>query len=177
MKSKILRRNAAYQNQVEQLLDKLTATDDSVLNMSAMDGGWSVIQVIHHLLFTEELSLAYVKKKLSFKPKLEKAGPDSWLRAQVLKFYLWAPFKFKAPDAVGDISLPGFTSLADTRSRWLKIRKEWTEFLEQLPPELEDKAVYRHPLAGRFGWLGMIVFYRHHFSRHLKQIQRTLGKN
>lgn len=176
MKSKILKRNAIYQEQVEALLNELAQTDDTVLNMSALDGGWSAIQVAHHLILTEELSLQYVKKKLSFNPKLEKAGPDSWVRLQVLKLYLGAPFKFKAPDAVGDQSLPGFTSLADTRARWLKIRQDWADFLEQLPTELLDKAVYRHPFAGRFGWPGMLIFFRHHFNRHRKQIHRTLGQ-
>ncbi|MBK8967859.1 MAG: DinB family protein [Lewinellaceae bacterium] len=175
MKSKILRRNAAYQKQVEALLERLAASDDSVLNMSAMDGGWSAIQTAHHLILTEELSLKYVQKKLSFQPKLEVPGPDSWFRSNLLALYLYLPFKFKAPDAVGDQSLPGFTSLADTRARWLKIRQDWTDFLEQLPGDLVDKSVYRHPFAGRFGWPGMLRFFQNHFTRHQKQIFRTLG--
>lgn len=176
MKSKILRRNTTYQKQVDQLLEELASTDDTVLNMSALDGGWSAIQTMHHLILTEELSMAYVKKKLSFNPKLEVPGPEAWFREQILKFYLWAPFKFKAPEMVGDTNLPGFTSFADTRKRWEKIREEWTEFLQQLPDELVDKAVYRHPFAGRFGWLGMLTFFRKHFARHRKQIHRSLGK-
>jgi len=175
MKSKILRRNAAYQKQVVALLDQLAANDDTILNMTALDGGWSAIQTAHHLILTEELSLRYVQKKLSFQPKLEKAGPDSWLRSQLLALYLFLPIKFKAPDAVGDQSLPGFTALADTRSRWLNARQAWTTFLEQLPDDLLDKAVYRHPFAGRFGWLGMLRFFRNHFDRHKKQIYRTTG--
>ncbi|MBL7775444.1 MAG: DinB family protein, partial [Saprospiraceae bacterium] len=132
---------------------------------------------MHHLILSEELSMAYVKKKLGFNPKLEAAGPEAWLRLQLLKFYLWAPFKFKAPEMVGESQLPGFTSFADTRRRWLAIRQVWAEFFEQLPAELADKAVYRHPFAGRLSWLGAIGFFSSHFARHRKQIYRTLGQS
>lgn len=175
MKSKILKRNAAYQQQVEQLLAQLTDSDDTILNMAAMDGGWSAIQVVHHLILIEEFSLQYVRKKLSFNPKLEIPGPDSWVRLQLLKTYLKTSFKFKAPENVSDKNLPGFTSLAETKKRWLAIRQEWTKFLEDLPDDLLDKAVYKHPFAGRFGWLGMLKFFQYHFERHQKQIYRTMG--
>lgn len=131
---------------------------------------------MHHLILTEELSLQYVRKKLSFDPKLEKVDFSTMIKQLLLRFYLNVPIKFKAPDAVGDQSLPGFTTLADTRSRWMKVRQEWTQFLEQMPAELEDKAVYKHPLAGRLGWTGMLAFFQYHLERHEKQIRRTMGR-
>lgn len=176
MKTKLLRANANYQKMVEGLLDEYASCDDAVLNMSAIDGGWSVIQIMHHLILTEEISLRYVRKKLSFQPKLEPAGLNSWLKSVLLKIYLKVPLKFKAPDVVGEDQLPGFTSFKDTRNRWLGIRREWAGFLEQLPPELLDKTVYRHPLAGRLSWTGTLAFFRYHFERHKKQIERTMGQ-
>lgn len=62
MKSKILRYNDAYQKEVEQLLNELAAGNDATLNMAAIDGGWSALQTVHHLILTEELSLSYVQK-------------------------------------------------------------------------------------------------------------------
>ena len=176
MNTKVQRSTAVYQKMVEALLAEYASVDDAVLNMSAIDGGWSVIQIMHHLLLTEELSLRYVRKKLSFQPDLKPAGWEARLKSALLKFYLSVPFKFKAPDVVGEDNLPGFTSFTDTRNRWLNIRKEWTGFLDQLPPELLDKAVYRHPLAGRLSWTGSLAFFRYHFQRHKKQIERTLGQ-
>lgn len=175
MKAKIHQSNAHYQKLVESLFDELSATDDAVLNMSALDGGWSAIQVMHHLILTEELGLKYVRKKMSFSSKFEKTDIRSWFRTRALWFYLNTPFKFKAPEIVSEENLPGFTTLADTRTRWMNIRREWAEFLAQLPDDLLDKTVYRHPLAGRLGWLGMLDFYHYHFRRHRKQIRRTLG--
>ena len=175
MRSKILRLNASYQKKVEDLLQDLNSTDDAVLNMTALDGGWSPVQTMHHLILTEELSLGYVRKKLSFNPRLDKPGPGAWVSEQLLKLYLGLPFKFNAPPNVNDESLPGFTSLQDTRNRWLEIRKNWTDYLRDMPDDLLDKAVYKHPIAGRLGWTGMLRFYQHHFNRHRKQIFRALG--
>lgn len=176
MKSKILRLNSAYQKEVEQLLKELAASNDAILNMAAIDGGWSAIQTVHHLILVEEYALQYVEKKLSFNPTLPKTDFNTRLRSASLWFYLNLPFKFKAPTAVAEENLPGFTTFALSRERWLDIRQKWTVFLEQLPEELLDKAVYRHPFVGRLDWPGMLRFFRYHFERHRKQIWRTMGK-
>ncbi|MBK9337326.1 MAG: DinB family protein [Lewinellaceae bacterium] len=174
MKKKILEQNAAYHHQVEALLNALASTSDAVLNQKPADGGWSAIQVLHHLIVSEELSLRYVQKKLGFEPTLEKAGLAEWLRARTLWFYLNIPIKFKAPPMVGREHLPDFATLADTKARWMDIRQKWAAYIGQMPSDMAEKAVYRHPLAGRLSWSGMLTFFRCHFERHLKQIRRTL---
>lgn len=176
MKKNILKQNAAYQHQVESLLQELALHTDAALNKRPPNGGWSVVQVMHHLIISEEQSLRYARKKLSFDPKLSDAGPMEWLRARTLWFYLNVPIKFKAPPMVGDENLPAFVTAADTKTRWLKIRQDWTDYLEQMPAEIANKAVYRHPIAGRLSWLGMFTFFRTHLDRHLKQIRRTLRR-
>ena len=81
MHSKILQRNTEYQNKVEQLLARLAPLDEALLNRPAANGGWSAIQTVHHLILSEELSLGYVRKKLSFPAQLENAGLKTRLRA------------------------------------------------------------------------------------------------
>ena len=63
-----------YDAQVSAFMDQLAAYSDEQLNTKPADGGWSPIQVLHHLLLVEEGTLAYVRKKLSFNPTLEKTG-------------------------------------------------------------------------------------------------------
>lgn len=176
MKSKILKYNDAYQHDVDQLVEELGSSNDSILNMAAMDGGWSAIQTMHHLILVEELALQYVRKKLSFGADLPKVDFQARFRTAMLWFYLRLPVKFKAPAAVNEDKLPGFTTFAKTKERWENIRREWTEFLQQLPEELQDKTVYRHVFLGRLSWPGMLRFFHFHFQRHRKQIWRTLGR-
>lgn len=175
MKKKIQATNARYSAKVEDLLNQLAPLGDDLLNKKPADGGWSAIQTLHHLILVEENSMAYIHKKLSFHPKLEKAGIRSMLQSFLLQISLWSPFKFKAPKAAAAERIPDSALLADTRARWERIRHEWTVFLENMPVDLSEKAVYNHPIAGRLSWIQMINFMRAHFERHRGQVLRAVS--
>ncbi|MBK8558253.1 MAG: DinB family protein [Lewinellaceae bacterium] len=144
-----------------------------MLNHRPTDGGWSALQTIHHIIVSEELGLQYVRKKLHYSTDFQKAGWKSRWRAFQLWAYLNLPFKFKAPGVVAAEALPENSTFQATRERWLAIRQQWTHFFEEMDASLGDKAVYRHPLVGRLGWMEMQVFYREHLKRHLHQIRRA----
>ena len=150
---------------------------DEMLNRPPAPRKWSAVQVMHHLIISEELSLKYLKKKLSFNPTLKKADWKAKARKGVLKFYLGLPLKFKAPKGVNDAALPKFVSLEETMERWAKARKEMRDFLEQLPEDHLDKELYKHPFAGKLTLRGMLEFFQSHFRRHREQIIRTLGND
>jgi uncharacterized damage-inducible protein DinB len=173
-KRAILAQNERYTQQVNALLDLLAQHDEALLNRKPADGGWSAIQTLHHVLMAEEFALAYVKKKLGFNPTFEKVG----LRGAWRGFLVWAslnaPFKIKAPNAVGDDNLPKQASLADTRARWDAVRSAWSSFLAEMPDALADKMVYKHPAAGRLGWAQTFIFFREHLKRHRAQALRAL---
>ncbi len=173
MKSAILSKNAAYDAQIRQILETLSGYSDEQLNRKPANGGWSAIQTLHHLILSEELSLAYVRKKLSFNPVVDKVNIGTHWRSFLLNLYLGSPLKFKAPAVVGDANLPAYATLADTRAYWEKTRQMWTQYLTALPDDLLDKQVYKQPFAGRLGWLQTIGFFQMHFRRHRKQALRA----
>lgn len=173
-KSSLLARDARYGQKVNELLAEMEPLPDETLNRRPVNGGWSAIQTMHHLILTEELSMAYVKKKLSFNPDLEPMGFGARWRGFLLWLYLNTPFKFKAPKNVAEEQLPECSSLAETRARWQKARTEWAAFFAAMPDDMEKKAIYKHPRAGRLGWPQMMAFFETHFARHLKQIRRVL---
>ncbi|MEO6037984.1 MAG: DinB family protein, partial [Saprospiraceae bacterium] len=118
MKTAILRKYERYDQHVRSFLDALAQYPDEQLNRKPAGGGWSAMQVLHHLLLTEELSMAYIRKKLSYNPSLEKVGLGSHWRTFLLHAFLRSPVKFKAPAMIGDSNLPDFATLAETRARW-----------------------------------------------------------
>jgi uncharacterized damage-inducible protein DinB len=174
MKKEIIQRNAQYTRQVEQLMEEAVALGDERLNRKPADGGWSALQTMQHLILTEELSLAYINKKLGFQPELEPAGLGARWRGFLLWAYLSTPFKFKAPKNVGDDNLPEHAALADVRSRWQKVRADWAAFFDTMPDDMAGMAVYKHPRAGRLGWAQTLAFFETHFTRHRQQIRRAL---
>ncbi|NBC08058.1 MAG: hypothetical protein GVY26_12770 [Bacteroidetes bacterium] len=147
---------------------------DEQLNERPPDGGWSPLQVMHHLILAEGGSLGYVKKKLSFQPRLSKLGFGDRFRAFMLNFYLVLPFKFKAPKGVGDEALPERSTFEETQGEWLQVRAELRAYLEGLPEGHFSKSLYKHPFAGRMSLKGMLQFFGSHVERHAAQIDRSL---
>ncbi len=175
MKQSFLKILAKYRAQVEALLAELENVPAERLARKPADGGWSAIQTLQHLVLVEKASLAYVRKKLSFNPKLEKGGIRAWLGC----WKLWAIWTLKipmnAPDVVGAAEkLPNDASLADVRQNWQQSHADWQVFFETMPDELADKAVYKHPYAGRLGWGQMLDFLWMHLNRHKNQIWRAI---
>ncbi len=175
MKEKSLTAYTRYTENVERLLNELAPLGDDLLNRRPADQGWSAIQTLHHLILVEENSLAYIRKKLSFNPKLEKPGLGSWVRSLLLYLSLRSPIRFKAPKAAGYERLPVTATFTETKAQWQKIRNEWINFFEKMPAELAGKAAYKHPRAGRMSWLQMIDFFNTHFERHRKQALKAIS--
>lgn len=160
----------------QDLHDVLSIYPDESLNKPPAPGKWSAIQVMHHLILSEELSLKYLKKKWSFNPTLTKAGWKTNIRKGLLKFYLGLPFKFKAPKGVNDSALPDFVTLSETMERWAKARGEMRKFLAQVPEDQLNSEFYKHPVVGKLSLQGMLEFFQAHIHRHREQIILTLGE-
>ena len=176
MKEKILAANAAYEKKVIHLLEQISQLPEVVLNEKPADGGWSAFQIMHHLMLSEELSLAYVRKKLSFTSEFSRIGWRESLRSLMVQVYLYIPLKLKAPAIVGGNPevLPDKSDIKTVTADWINVRAQWADFLDKMPENLADKSVYKHILAGKIGWLHMILFFNAHFTRHLRQLRRIL---
>lgn len=174
-KQHLLRNHDEYTLRVNELFTEMNQYTDASLNRRPTDGGWSVIQIMHHLILSEELSLAYIRKKIGFNGPFERVTPWSHGRSLLLWLSLSAPIKFKAPAMISKEALPEQASLTETRDRWLKVRADWANFWQNMPDDLLDKAVYKHPRAGKLGWSGTLRFFDVHFKRHRAQMRRALA--
>lgn len=174
MRDLIINTHNNYRNQVKQLLTELETVPDALLNQNPVRGGWSAIQTMHHLIMSEEQSLVYVRKKMSFNPIFERADLGSRVRSFALWLMLSTPIKFRAPKFIAEAYLPANESLVNTRARWEAIQQEWASFFAELPAELLNKTVYKHPRAGRQTFGQMVRFFQWHFKRHRKQIMRAI---
>jgi hypothetical protein len=173
MNQKIKQQLAALDEDLRLLLTDLDGYSELKLNQKPSENGWTVFQVMHHLIRTEDLSLKYVQKKLSFNPDLPKAGLLAYARKLVLKNYIKYPFKVRAPASVGE-NLPDYSTFWEVAKIWKNQREELNAYLTQLPSELFDKEIYKHPMAGKMTLGAMVEFFHAHFKRHKKQIMRTL---
>lgn len=156
------------------LLTDLQQYSEATLNRKPTPNSWSVLQVLQHMMLVESASDKYVRKKLSYNPKLPKTNLGTAWRMLLLKSYNWLPIKLKAPSYVNENNFPADAVLAEIAEKWQEQRSGLRDFLAALPNDIFNKEVYKHPLVGRLSLLGMLQFYEGHFDRHQKQIKKLL---
>lgn len=155
------------------LLTRLSPHGDAALNHRPGQG-WSAAQVLFHVVTVEELSLRYVRKKMQAGAALPRAGWRARLRTAALQVVLASPLRMKAPAATAEV--PESQDLQACRQRWEEVRQGWSQLLQGLPPELLDRALYRHPFAGLVGIHDALRFLQAHLDHHARQIERTLAR-
>ena len=156
------------------LFERLGGLSDEVLNRRPPDDGWSVIQVVAHLSLAEELSVRYLAKKLAEGgADAPRAGFGSAFRSGLLTLALRSPLRFKAPTRSTDV--PERATFSEVAAHWDTVRSSLLATVEAVPPEVADRAIFKHPRAGRINLDQALSFMEEHFDHHLRQIDRVLA--
>ena len=169
--------SAELQKQFERLEDQRAALfssveglDEGALNQPPAEGKWSIIQVLSHLTLAEKASLAGIRKKITDRADLRKAGLAGWSKSVLLRLVLRLPLRFKAP--ARSATVPEHQDLETTRSQWDEVRAGWRETIHSFPPELSDQGIFRHPVVGLMSLAQALRFIEDHVGHHAKQIDR-----
>ncbi|MEO0723682.1 MAG: DinB family protein [Bacteroidota bacterium] len=160
--------------QLDTLFEDLSQYSHEQLNQQPTPDSWCATQVLNHLLLSEKYSRQYCQKKLSFEPDLDKAGMADSFRTFLVSFYFKLPMKVEAPKNINTDALPRESQLDDLKQQYREQREELAGFLLNVDQQYLDKAVYKHPFAGRLSISGMLHFFDAHFAHHRKQIYRVL---
>jgi len=154
-----------------QLFENLENLTEDQLNFKPSPEEWSILEVMHHLMMAEGGSVLYVQKKLTNGfadiPQIDAEADE---RFSQLTDYMQGDNRTQAPPMVSPTF--GRSTLAATREGWDKIRQDTATQLERFGEADLNKATYKHLLAGRMTIGQMLGFFRLHFNRHLKQIDR-----
>jgi hypothetical protein len=171
---------------LQQRLERLEATRAGVvsriepverasLNRPRADGGWSVLQVLHHVIVAEAGTLRYISKKMLAGMSLPRAGLVSRLRQLTLQAALVSPFRFQAPGVTADV--PAEVDPAELLGRWEETRRGWRKLLDEFPEEILDRMVFRHGLVGLMGLRDTLDFLQGHLDHHVRQVERLLARS
>lgn len=137
---------------------------------------WSAGQIANHLYLSERLSLAYIKKKLSYPDTIIPFSIKSWWSLYSVNFILWSPIKVKAPAQINMWKDIEVLSPDQLNAKWDLVRKELTEVIAEHQPRFKDHLVFNHPLSGRMTMTQMLIFFNHHMAHHIRQMKRILKK-
>lgn len=172
MQAALARRFERLESARSRLLATLEGREASALNRAPGPGKWSALQILHHVVTAEALTLGYVRKKMQAGSALPRAGLASRLRLLALEVALASPLRVNAPAQVA--SVPPDVDPAELGARWDGVRREWRELLEAFPPALVDRLVFRHPLAGRMSLEHALGTLEAHLAHHVPQVERAL---
>lgn len=157
------------------MLDRARALDEEELNRPPANGGWSVAQVFAHLVTAEKGTLSYIRHKLEKHQSLPRAGAAAAVRSFLLSLGLRSRLRFTAPPVAAVV--PERLSFNEIEGEWQAVHGGWALMLEEFPSEALDRAVFRHPFAGRMGLGHALRFVEDHLEHHERQIERILRSN
>ena len=171
-KSKALLRYSEFYSLTMEIFEKYAKMDITLLKCQPTDGGWSVLQVLEHLLDSEAKSFGYLKKKTLDYSGVKKKNLSTSIRSGLLRLSLKSSMKFKAPTVLQDP--PNQMSVADLKRDFDKQRKEIQDLISNLPADAFNLELFKHPIAGRLTIHQMFDFMTDHWGHHQKQIENIL---
>lgn len=158
------------------LMNLINSLPDEKYNQQPSSGSWSVAQAANHIFLSEQLSTAYIRKKLSYPDTLLPFQIKSWGSVFLIKLVLWSNYKRKAPVAINMWEQQPVLSKADLEQQWSQLRADMISLIAKHQEAFGSHMVYRHPFAGRMTMHQMLIFFNDHMAHHMKQINRIISK-
>lgn len=162
------------QDQQKQLLDTIKDLPEDVYT-HAPAGKWSIAQIVTHLLASEKLSIAYMRKKSLGIERLNDSGLKHAIMLGVLKISQRIPFRYKAPRVIVE-NTPAAFSKVDAIRQWNDVRVDLKKFLESIAQQHTKRLIFKHPIAGMLNAKQAMDFMHEHINHHLPQIKRLLNR-
>ncbi len=153
-------------------LEWIAHTPDTILNKIPSDGGWSLGQVYFHLYFSESGSIKVIQKNINENKIINSSGLSDKIRNFLLICLLKSHIKFKAPSVASKV--PDFITVDEIKSLFDKNTTAYKTLLYQLPKEMENKQIFKHPIAGLFNIEQTLGFVKNHYLHHEMQIKSLL---
>lgn len=158
------------------LMQKISSLSDASYRQQPSPESWSVAQAANHLYMSEQLSMAYIRKKLSYPDTIPPYSIRSWLGVWSIQFVFWSPYKRKAPRMINMWEDQPILSQEDLAVKWSQQRKDLITLIDQHQEAFGTHLVYRHPFAGRMTMRQMLIFFNDHMALHTRQIDRIISK-
>jgi len=153
-------------------LKKVAHLSYEQFNKIPSKGGWSIGQTLYHCAFVESGVILVINKNLSENKTTLKSDLVSKLRSLLLVGFLKSPLKIKAPKVASKV--PDTISVEDIKKYFDKNAVDFKKLLNELPVELEDKFIFKHPLAGLFNIKQTIGFTTEHYLHHEQQLDALM---
>ncbi len=172
MSHKIDRQIRSLNDRRNALLDELESLSPEDLARRPGPGKWSILEIVEHLVISEELVLlglppveSLVARRRRFKHRF------AYL---VVFFVLRFGVRVKTPSP--QMNPQGGGSLPELRRRWDENFDRLRAYVPALGRERLGHAVFRHPAAGPITFSQALILDRLHLRTHTRQIRRLQAR-
>ena len=148
------------------LLHKLESLSEEQLKFAPAVNSWSIVEILEHIILSEELSVNYALKKVQAPQLLTSVKLGGRLKGKIMNVLLNLSLKFKASEMT---SPKKKISMEDLKVRWEGSRTK-LENLSSQAPDILDKGIMKHPRTGYLNFSQLLDFFSAHYAHHLKQI-------
>ncbi len=131
-------------------------------------GGWTVLDVVQHVIIVEELVLRALPTRPGPLPLTQRIR--SGLRLTALRIYLRSGGRVQAPTPA--ILPQGSVPLEELRARWDHTRAGYATALASFGPEDLLRPMMKHPIVGKLTPVQTLTFLGTHLTHHGRQIER-----
>jgi hypothetical protein len=156
----------------QRLFNELASYSQETLLLPEKKGAWSVLECLHHLYITEWGTYTYIRKKTQKPELIPTTTTSAALKLLALRYTFGTPIKFKAPAVLP--KTPADATLDSVNKDWSEVRMSLSALMHELPEDLQEKGIFKHPLAGRINMTQTLDFINFHFDRHERQVCRVL---
>lgn len=133
--------------------------------------GWTMLQVMEHVIAAEAGTLEYMAKKTQAPAaEIPLAGEESVAGSEQLNNALKSHGKWTKPEVLPDPT--GAQSFDNMLIYWEDLREKYRSFLDALDPAYYERTIYKHPFSGRLNLYQTIGFLTNHLIHHGYQLAR-----
>jgi hypothetical protein len=152
------------------LIARLEALPRSVLETAPPSGGWSVLEIVEHLVLSEEAVLRDMDHPERLRPKRRSLRARLGFAAVI--GVLSSPLRVQVPSS--SMRPKGTRSFDELRAAWEESHRALRRHVVAVEEGRISGAVFRHPIAGPLTTRQAMRMLRVHLERHTRQIQRIL---
>ncbi len=169
MNTEIAEKVKEFESRRNSLLNELAGFDPGVLAAAPGETGWSVIEIVEHLVVAEREVLMGLPEPAEMKRYDRTFKNKLMLKVVMLvlgRIRVKVPSRTMIPKGGGDLS--------DLRSRWDESQDWLRRYIEECDPAQLNEAVFKHPVAGPINAPQVVEMGIAHLDAHTKQIRKVL---
>ena len=150
------------------ILENAKKLSQEELNKKPSENEWSISQVVTHIINSETGVNKYINNKLKTPNKLPRTGIKNFFASKLLNNKLKSEQKLKIPKVLSQPN--NGISFDELKENWDKSRLYLINTVENFPKDKMNKAIFKHPVAGKLSINQTLSFMINHLKHHVPQI-------